>query len=387
MPKPPLAAVLRRETVQSCRNLHHQPRFSLARRCRAITAAAPSIGRPPLVRTTPPATGPLALADDEGVLPAAAARATIRPLLEKRPLIMARLPAVSMHLIAAAVVATGSGFAAPAAGRSPQTWPPPATSPSKALPRSKWATGPRRNACSKPPSKPRRTILVLVATSPKPSGTAAQPPPLIVQIERAVELEPKDSTLVVRRGEMLLATGATERSLQCADDAIRSTRSSPPLGLSAAALIGKLDQSERALADLQRSLQFAPDQSDVLMDIAALYRQRGQHDRCLTTLQHLLDTYPPGQGTQLAYWMEGLTLSDLGRPQQAAESLRIASQQGPPNADILYYLAQAELAGGRPDAAATAAQQALAINPSHAPSRQLLTELAARSAGPAPIVR
>jgi predicted Zn-dependent protease len=129
---------------------------------------------------------------------------------------------------------------------------------------------------------------------------------------------------------------------------------------------------------LQRALQFAPDNSEVLMDVAALYRQRGQHDRCLTTLHRLLDTYPPGQSPQMALWMEGLTLCDLGRPQQAAASLSAANRQGPANADILYYLAQAEMASGRPVAATAAARLALAANPTHEPSRRLLAELAAR---------
>jgi predicted Zn-dependent protease len=146
-------------------------------------------------------------------------------------------------------------------------------------------------------------------------------------------------------------------------------------------------QTERALADLQRSLQFAPDTSDVLMDIAAIYRQRGQHDRCLTTLQHLLDTYPPGQGTQLAYWMEGLTLADLGRPEQAVQSLRTANAEGPPNADILYYLGQANLAAGQRAAAVAAAQEALVANSAHAPSQKLLAELAARADADVPTVR
>ncbi len=209
----------------------------------------------------------------------------------------------------------------------------------------------------------------------------------LVQMKEAVALDEQDSTLVVRYGEMLLGTGDAKRALKRADQAIALN----PKLASAWALRGRvywrMDQTDRALADLQRSLQFAPDSSDVLMDIAAIYRQRGQHDRCLTTLQHLLDTYPPGQGTQLAYWMEGLTLADLGRPDQAAESLRIANQQGPPNADILYYLARAQIAAGRPAAAATTAQEALATNPAHVASRALLTELAAHPSPVAPLAR
>ncbi len=207
------------------------------------------------------------------------------------------------------------------------------------------------------------------------------------QMEQAVELDQDDSALVVRYGEMLLCTGATEKALARADEAIALD----PKLASAWALRGRaywrMNQTDRALADLQRSLQYAPDTGDVLMDIAAIYRQRGQHDRCLATLQYLLDTYPPGQGTQLAYWMEGLTLADLGRPAQAATSLQIANQQGPANADILYYLAQAQLAAGRPIAATTAAQEALATNPTHAPTRQLLTEIVARASVTEPVLR
>jgi predicted Zn-dependent protease len=116
----------------------------------------------------------------------------------------------------------------------------------------------------------------------------------------------------------------------------------------------------------------------MLMDVAAIYRQRGQHDRCLTTLHHLLDTFPHGEQSQQALWMEGLALMDLGRSQQAVESLTAASQQGPPNADLLYYLAQAELAAGRPAEAAEAVQQALAANAAHEPSHLLQVELAGR---------
>lgn len=207
------------------------------------------------------------------------------------------------------------------------------------------------------------------------------------EMDQALELDPDDSALNVRCGEMLLGTGKTNQALEFADKSIMLN----PKSASAWALRGRAywraGQTELALADLQRSLQFAPDASDVLMDIAAIYRQRRQHDRCLTTLQHLLDTYPPGQGTQLAYWMEGLALADLGRPEQAAQSLRTANQVGPPNADILYYLAQVNLAAGQRAAAVSAAQEALVANASHQPSRRLMAMLAANPAAGAPAVR
>lgn len=200
----------------------------------------------------------------------------------------------------------------------------------------------------------------------------------LLQIEAAVRMNGSDASMKVRAGEMLLASGAVEKALQRAEDAIRLN----PQLAAAWALRGRvfweMQDSDRALADLQRSLEYAPESADVLLDVAVLYRQRGQHERCLTTLQHLLDTYPVGEEPPAALFLEGLALGDLGRPQQAAESLLAASRRGPPNAEVFYSLAQTQLALGRQEAAAEAAQQALAADASHEPSRQLLARLASR---------
>jgi tetratricopeptide (TPR) repeat protein len=209
----------------------------------------------------------------------------------------------------------------------------------------------------------------------------------LLQIETAVRMDGSDASLVVRAGEMLLAAGQTEQALQRAQQAIALD---PKLS-SAWALRGRvywqMSLPDRALADLQRALQYAPDSADVLLDVAAIYRQQGQPTRCLTTLHHLLDTYSPGEEPQFALVLEGLTLADLGRHEQAAESLLAASQRGPADAEILYRLAQAQLACGRPVDAAASAQQALAVDASHKESRQLLVELAGRTAPAAPAVR
>jgi predicted Zn-dependent protease len=80
----------------------------------------------------------------------------------------------------------------------------------------------------------------------------------------------------------------------------------------------------------------------------------------------------------MALILEGLTLMDLQRPHQAAEVLLAAAHRGPPNADMLYYLAQAQSAAGKYAEATSAAQQALAVDGSHQQSRQLLAQLAAQ---------
>jgi tetratricopeptide (TPR) repeat protein len=199
------------------------------------------------------------------------------------------------------------------------------------------------------------------------------------QMDEAVKLDKANASLRIRAGEMSLAIGANDAALAYAERAIRTD----PKLASAWALRGRcfqqLNQPDRALADLQHALDITPDNSGVLLDVAVLYRQRGQASRSLTALHHLMDTYPSGDEPQNILMLQGLTLMDLGRPQQATEALAAAVRRGPPNADLLYHLAQAYSAAGRVGEATATAQQALALNASHQPSRQLLTELAARS--------
>lgn len=196
------------------------------------------------------------------------------------------------------------------------------------------------------------------------------------QMAAAAGLDAGDPQLAVRGGEMSLALGATDQALAFAGDAIRLD----PKQAKAWALRGRtfrrLNQADRAMADLQRALELAPNEAGVLFDIAVLYRQRGQPARALATVHHLLDVYPPGEEPQMTLVLEGLVLMDLQRPHQAAESLLAAARRGPPNADVLYRLAQAQWSAGQYAGATSAAKEALAIDATHQPSRQLLVQLA-----------
>lgn len=206
----------------------------------------------------------------------------------------------------------------------------------------------------------------------------------LAQVAAAIQLSPNDAKLAVRAGEMSLAAGAREAAIAHADQAIRLD---PQLG-EAWALRGRifwqLNQPDRALADLQRALEFAPASADVLLDVAVMYRERGQPERCLTTLHQLHDTYAPGEVPQTALLLEGLALLDISRPQQAADVLLAAIGRGVPNAELLYYLAQAQSAAGRYAEATAAANEALKIDASHQASRQLLAQLAAQTTPTAP---
>jgi predicted Zn-dependent protease len=206
----------------------------------------------------------------------------------------------------------------------------------------------------------------------------------ILQIGEAVRLEPTNASLAVRAGEMYLAVGRREAAKEQGERAIRLD----PTLAGAWALRGrcfvKANQPDRALADLERAVELAPDRSDLLLEVASVYRQQGQNTRCLTAIYHLLDTYPSGEEPQSVSVMQGQTLMDLGRPQQATDAFLTAIKRGPPTADLYFYLAQSYTAAGRSDEASAAAQQALAIDRTHNPSRKLLDHLAARTDSTAP---
>src|SRR4051812_26503825 len=160
------------------------------------------------------------------------------------------------------------------------------------------------------------------------------------QIAEAVRLEPTNATLAVRAGEMYLAVGRREAAEASAERAIRLD----PAMAGAWALRGrcfeKMNLPDRALADLERAVELAPDRSDLLLEVASIYRRRGQNTRCLTAIYHVLDSYPSGEEPQSVLVMQGQTLMDLGRPQQSIDAFQIAIRSGPPSADLYFYLAQ-----------------------------------------------
>lgn len=209
----------------------------------------------------------------------------------------------------------------------------------------------------------------------------------IAQIEEAVEHDKTNASLHVKAGEMSLAVGARDAALTHAERAIRADSTLADAWALRGHCFQKMNKPDRALADLQHALEYEPNNCAVLTDVAMMYRERGQSSRCLTTLYNLLDTYPPGEEPQQALMLTGLTLMDLNRHRQASEILALAAQRGQPNADLLYYLAQSYSAAGELEQAAVTAQQALALDASHQLTRELMSQLAARTVPEPPLHR
>lgn len=196
-----------------------------------------------------------------------------------------------------------------------------------------------------------------------------------VQMEAAVRLDPRHAPTVIRAGEMLLAVGATEQARQRAEQAIRLDSNLA----GGWALRGRLSRQrgdlDHALADMQHSLRYAPQDGGALLEVAQIQFELGKPQRSLSTLHCLLDTYATGEEPQQVLWLEGLAYGSLGRQQEAVESLHAASLRGQPRPELLFQLAQAEQTIGERDRAANSLRRALALDESHEPSRVMLAQL------------
>lgn len=200
----------------------------------------------------------------------------------------------------------------------------------------------------------------------------------LAHVEQACQCAPMDASSAVRAGEMRLSEGDAPTAAQWADHALATDPRSP----SAWALRGRVHQrlghADRSLADLQQALRYAPGDAEILTDIALLHRARGDHRRCLTTLHHLIDAHPPGHEPAGALALAGESYLALGRPQDAADSLRLAAARGP-DPDLLCRLAEAQAACGQPAEALADARRALDLDAGHKASRQLIARLEAES--------
>ncbi len=213
-------------------------------------------------------------------------------------------------------------------------------------------------------------------------------PEAVAQLEEACRLSP-DSDLRVRLAEMYLEMGRLEESEHSIDQVLsrniklaaawrvrgRVLRATGDRLLAA----GDRDQAQavylQALADLHRAAGCDPSDRQVIGETAAVYRSLGQPQRALESMQSLGETYSPGEEPQQVLVWTGLDYMALRRYDDAVTSLTAALSRDRPTADLLYYLGEAQYRSGRGQEAATALQQALAIDPRHAASRQLLGEI------------
>jgi tetratricopeptide (TPR) repeat protein len=195
------------------------------------------------------------------------------------------------------------------------------------------------------------------------------------QLTEAIRLTPDNAVLHQRLAEMRLEMGQSDLALESAQRAINlEPKMAAAWAVRGGAKWARHEPME-ALADYHRALGFRPDDRKILLDLAEIYRELNRPDRTLAILQGVAESYPPGEEPPRVLYLEGLAYLAEGRNDDAIEVLSSARKGDHPTPEILFALAKAQWAAGRAADASKAAEQALAIDPKHQPSRQLLGEI------------
>jgi len=197
----------------------------------------------------------------------------------------------------------------------------------------------------------------------------------VVQLEEAVRLTGDDASLHAELAQMRLELGQMEASARETEIALDLDPRLAAAWATRAGVMLAAGQPQQALADYHRALAYAPEDRDILLRIAEVYRQLRQPQRALATLQSLLETYTPGEEPQQVLYLTGLAYAALDRPDDAAEQFALALQRGPATPDQLWQLAEAQFRCGRAEVALSTTREALALDPSHAASLNLLRQL------------
>ena len=194
-------------------------------------------------------------------------------------------------------------------------------------------------------------------------------------MEAGLKIANEDTAFRVRLAEMYLAAGRMQQAAGTAQLVLDLDPKSAAAWAIHGGVMKAAGQPQQALAAYLHALGIEPRDRNILFEVAELYRQLNQPDRALQTLQALADTYTPGEEPQNVLYLTGAAYLALNRYDEAVESMFAAVQRGQPNSDLLCHLAEAEFLAGHSREAAAVAGQALALQPQHRPSLDLLKRI------------
>ncbi len=198
----------------------------------------------------------------------------------------------------------------------------------------------------------------------------------IAELQETLDLASDDPELHTRLGRMYLEAGEPTQAHISANRAIDCD----PKFAAAWKLQGDLAHLRRDLAGAKLCYIRAATYSDavdpeVQLRLAATYRQMGQPSQalaCISLIQqaHLGQRLPAEVGIEQA-----LAFRDQQRPLEAADRLGQLADDGELTPDLLYVWAECEITAGRLARAEFAANEALRLDPQHAPALQLVGRL------------
>lgn len=173
-------------------------------------------------------------------------------------------------------------------------------------------------------------------------------------LKRVVEANPKDANSLALAGELLLNSDPTQalEFLKKAD----MLQAAPHTDLLIAHAYQRLGQPDEFTHYLNRAKNRAPKDPEVLRAVAGEYRDQGQYDQALATLQAIPNKTADVQA-ELAY-----TDQLAGKQQEAADLYSRLAKAAKGNIGLDLSAAQAWIGLGRPDAAQSFLEDAKRID-------------------------
>jgi tetratricopeptide (TPR) repeat protein len=171
---------------------------------------------------------------------------------------------------------------------------------------------------------------------------------------RVVQANPQDPSSLALAGELFLDSDAN-RAL----DLLRKAEAQKPsahVELLIARAYQRLNQPDQAKQFLNRAKSRAPNDPDILRAVAGEYREAGQYDQAISTLQAIRSKTPDVIG-ELAYSYEL-----AGDKQNAADNYAKAAQRAPKNIGFALSAAQSLVSLGHLDEASGFLKQAQGID-------------------------
>ena len=178
-----------------------------------------------------------------------------------------------------------------------------------------------------------------------------------------------------RLAQMYLDTEQIAKAIRHADRAIDLQPEEAAGWAVRARILDHQKSDSQALIAYQRARGLAPEDRELLWDMARLYERLNRSRDSLVVLQDLSNTYTPGEEPQEVIYCMGRVCAVLGRSDEAIDYYVEALRRGPATPDILYHMADAQFRLGNIAKSQDILRQALALDPEHELSRSMLSRL------------
>lgn len=169
----------------------------------------------------------------------------------------------------------------------------------------------------------------------------------IGHMEAAARLSGDNPDLLVRLGEMNLHDGRLGEALLHAEHALQGNRQCGSAWALRGQVLCKRQQLDEALQSYHRALICQPNNPDVQLEIAELYRILHRPQRALATLDRMVDSQGGEQTSARAWMLKGQALADLGQRKDAQDCLqRAAAHAEDSEIELLIQLAESQFQAG-----------------------------------------